>query len=300
MHTRHASIFSIIALLSFGLTATTAIPQTKPSTTSSPKKSSPVVARTIPAIKCTDPDSMAACKSFKQLVEARDPRLMDVLVGAPSKYGRQLAKYYRHIAFVCLAKNSDDFKTVDFSLPKANSYRPFSFYSSVDSIKTSFELSAFLGPSTPTHPVAPSVQDQWFNEHLNQEIYDTGEVDVHRYQDGLHADREMDYGKWSRPSETQNDPTYDDKAMFEGAYVWLAGHTGDDKDSPDIGDDPEHAHISITDGIVYVRYRFQNQKGGNTDYGLSIQESTGRFTETYTPSDTEATEHSGACMIFKQ
>jgi hypothetical protein len=49
-----------------------------------------------------------------------------------------------------------------------------------------------------------------------------------------------------------------------------------------------------------VHYRFQNNNGGNTDYALKIQESTGRFTETFTPSDMEAFENSGTCMMFKQ
>jgi hypothetical protein len=295
MHKRHASILTIVALLSIGLTATAAVSQTKPNTTSPAKKSSPDAAKTIPTIKCTDPDTMAACKSFKQLVEARDERIVKIILGTPSKD-------HGHVAYVCLAQTTDKFITVDFNLPKGNSYAPYSFYLDVDAASklNGYEMGAFLGPSTPNHPVDPAIQDQWFKEHLNQEVYDFDTVDVHEYRNGLHDDWESDFGKWSRPSNTQNDPAFDNTATFTGAYVWLARHTGNDKDAPDIGDDPEHAHISIVDGTVYVRYRFENNNGGTTDYGLHIQQSTGRFTETFTPLDMEASEHSGTCMIFKQ
>ena len=290
---RHTPIVCIVALLTFGLTATVAMSQTKPNTTGPAKKSLPVVARTIPTIKCPAPDSMVACRSFKQLVEARDERLLKIIMGESSIY-------HGHMAYICLSKKADEFKTVDFDLPNGKSYTNYSFYLNEDAVSRSEEQSAFLGPSTPNHPVSPSTQDQWFNEHLNQEVYDFGDVDVHEYRNGLHYDWELDHGKWSRLSETQSNPAYDDEATFEGAYVWLARHTGKDKDALDIGDDPEHAHISITDGTIYVHYRFQNNNGGNTDYALKIQESTGRFTETFTPSDMEAFENSGTCMMFKQ
>jgi hypothetical protein len=292
MHIRQITIFSIVILLSFGLTATTAFPQTKATTTNPLKKLPPVAPRTIPSIKCTDRDSMVACKSFKQLVEARDERIVEIILGTPSKY-------YGHVAYVCLAQNSDKFTTVDFNLPNSKSYSSYSFYQGNESVKKSDEQLAFLGPSTPNHPVDPSVQDQWFNEHMNQEVYKFGSVDVHEYRNGLREETEWDYGKWSRPSE--DSPARDAEATFEGAYVWLARHTGIDKDAPDIGDDPEHAHITIGGSTIYVHYRFQNNNGGNTDYRLIIQKSTGRFTETFTPLDREDVfEHSGTCMIFKK
>ena len=189
---------------------------------------------------------------------------------------------------------------MDFNLPSGKSYSSYSFYLNEKAVKSFNEHLAFLGPSTPNHPVDPSIQERWFEEHLNSEVYDFGDVNAHEYRNGLHVDWELDYGKWSRPSETQSNPAYDDEATFVGAYEWLERHTGIDKDSPDIGDDREHAHVSIADGTVYVHYRFQNKNGGNTEYGLKIQESTGRFTETFTQSDIEAFENSGTCMTFKQ
>jgi hypothetical protein len=291
-----SAALSTIALLSLGITTIAGAPQTKPNTTSPAKKSSPAMAKTLPTIKCTDPDTMAACKSFKQLVEARDRRILDILMGRQSKY-------YRHIAYICLREHSDDFWTVDFDLSKANSYRPYSYYLSDDAERRSDEQSAFLGPSTPNHPVAPSIQDQWFDEFVNQQVYDFGSVNIHEYADGLHFDWEKDFGKWSRPSNTQNDPASDDAATFEGAYVWLEWHTGNEKDSLDIGDDPEHAHISIIDGNIHVHYRFETKTGFHIDHELNIQESTGRFTQTFSTLELpslEPVEISGTCMIFKQ
>jgi hypothetical protein len=287
---------SRIALLSIGLTATAAVSQTKPTTTSPAKNSPSVAARTVPTIKCTDPDTMAACESFKQLVDARDQRIFKIVMGRQSKY-------YRHFAYICLREKFDEFKTVDFDLPKVESYRPYSYYLSDDVLRRSEEQFAFLGPSTPNHPVDPAIQDQWFNEHLNQEVYDFGDVNVHQYRNGLHEDWELDYGKWSRLSEMQSNPAYDAEANFEGAYVWLETHTGGDKDSPDIGDDPEHAHISIVDGNIHAHYRFESKTGVNIHVQLNIQESTGRFTQTVIVpalSSLGPVEDSGTCMMFKR
>ena len=106
MKRQHDIALSIITMLSLVLSAT-AVSQTKTSTTNPPaKKSSPRVAKTIPTIKCTDPDSMVACKSFKQLVDARDKDLQDSLTG--DKDSRE-----RHFAYVCLRPKYDVFKIVD-------------------------------------------------------------------------------------------------------------------------------------------------------------------------------------------
>jgi hypothetical protein len=308
MHKRRTPILSIVTLLSICLTATAAVSQTKPTTTNPREKAAPVVAKAIPPIKCTAPASMAACKSFKQLVEARDERILKILGGSQLRelhvgttiYNFSPSKYWRHVAYVCLKQTSDKFMTVDFDLPRGIAYKPYSHYLSWEVGRMSSEALAFLGPPTPNHPVAPIIQDQWFNEHLDSEVYDFGGVDVHEYRNGLHADWVSDYGKWSRPSETQNDPAHDDDANFEGAYVWLAEHTGVDKDTPDIGDDPEHAHITIGPSIISVSYRFENNGGGKTNYGLMIQKSTGRFTETFSSSNVDAFEHAGTCMMLKQ
>jgi hypothetical protein len=299
---RRSAALSVIALLSLGLATTAAAQQTKPNPPSTAKKSSPVAAKTIPTIKCTDPDTMTACKSLKQLVEARDERILDILMGTQSA-SIKLSDYYTHIAYVCLAKNSDEFRTVDFGLPKGKSYKPYSFYLGEEAVKRSNEQSAFLGPSTPNHPVDPSIQDQWYEEHLDREIYDFGSVDTHEYSDGLPLQWEMDFGKWSRPSESQYNPASDNAATFEGAYVWLERHTGNDKDSPDIGDDPEHAHVFIVDGSVHVHYWFETKTGANINVELRIQASTDRFTQSLVVRELPslgAVESTGTCMIFKQ
>jgi hypothetical protein len=289
MHIRHTTIFFIVTLLSFGLTATS---QTKPNTTNPPpRKLSPAVEKTIPAIKCTDADSMTACKSFKQLLDSRDKRVLTAVMGKHTNK-------QRHYAYVCPRPKTDVFQIVYFDMPNEREYKGASYYSDSGSYRTSLKLSAFLGASTPNHPVDPSIQDEWLDQHLDFEEYVLDDVTIEEYKNGLFEDIAYDFGKWSRPSE--DSPARGAEATFEGAYVWLARHTGIDKDAPDIGDDPEHAHITIGSSTIYVHYRFQNKNGGNTDYRLNIQESTGRFTETYSISDMDATEHSGACMIFKQ
>lgn len=298
---RSSAAFSAIALLSLGLT-TTAAQQTNPNTTNPTKKSPPVVAKTVPTVKCTDPATMTACKSFKQLVDARDERIVKILLGTQSAFAK-LSDYHRHIAYVCPRKQLDDFWTVDFELPAGKSYKPYSFYLSEETEKRSNEALAFLGPSTPNHPVDPSIQDQWYDEHSNRDVYDFDSVDTHEYTDGLPSKWEVDFGKWSRPSEAQNDPASDDVATFEGAYVWLERQTGNEKDSPEIGDDPEHAHISIVDGNIHVHYRFETKTGAHIDHELNIQESTGRFTQTLVVLELPSmgpVEESGTCMIFKQ
>lgn len=301
MNRRRSAALSVIALLSLGL-ATTANPQTRPNTASPAKKSIPIAVKTIPTIKCTNPDTMTACKSFKQLVDARDKRILDILTGTQSAPAKP-SGHRRHVAYVCPRKDLDDFWTVDFDLPKGKSYEPYSFYLTEEAVKRSNEQLAFFGPSTPNHPVDQSIQDQWYEEHIDREIYDFGTVETHEYTDGLPLEWEYDFGKWSRPSETQNDPATDDTAAFEGAYVWLERHTGNEKDSPDIGDDPEHAHISIVDGNIHVHYLSETKTGAHIYKELNIQESTGRFTQTFIVREAPSLaniESTGACMIFNE
>ena len=102
MDRRRSATLSLIALLSLTTVAATA--QTKPNTTSAAKKSPPVAARAVPSIKCADPDTVTACKSFKQLVEARDRRILDILMGTQSASTKP-SSYRRHIAYVCPAKS---------------------------------------------------------------------------------------------------------------------------------------------------------------------------------------------------
>lgn len=301
MNRRFSTVFSATAF-SLGFAAVVAASQTGPNAATSPKKSSPIVARVIPTIKCTDPDTMTACNSFKQLVEARDKRIYDILKGTQSASAK-LSDYHGHIAYICLApKNLDEFMTVDFDLPKGKSYKPYSFYLGEEAEKRLNQQLAFLGPSTPNHPVDPSIQDQWYDEHSNRDVYDFDSVDTHDFGDGLPSAWEVDFGKWTRPMETQNDPASDDAATFEGAYVWLERHTGNEKDSPDIGDDPEHAHISIIDGEIHIHYLFESKTGAHIDKELNIQESTGRYTQTSIVREAPSLgniESSGTCMIFK-
>ncbi|MGD0631581.1 MAG: hypothetical protein ABR987_19800, partial [Terracidiphilus sp.] len=72
--------------------------------------------RTIPAIKCVDHDTATACKSFKQLVDARDERLLSAVWGQPGQNNR-------HTSYVCLRKQDDAFSVIDFDIPELKEFR---------------------------------------------------------------------------------------------------------------------------------------------------------------------------------
>ena len=63
--------------------------------------------------------------------------------------------------------------------------------------------------------------------------------------------------------------------------------------------DREHAHIDMSDTSIYVHYSFKNKNNDYTDYTLSIQRSTGRFTESFESPSVAPFEDSGTCMSFK-
>ena len=69
-----------LLLLFFVVFGNIVMAQTKPATASKLGGGS---ARVPPAIKCVDPDSAVACKSFKQLIDARDS---GVLFGVSVSY----------------------------------------------------------------------------------------------------------------------------------------------------------------------------------------------------------------------
>jgi hypothetical protein len=292
MHNRHDSILSIVALLSIGLAATAAVSQTKPATTSPAKKSSPVVAKTIPKIRCTDPDSMAACKSFKQLVDARDKGLLDSLIG--SKDSRE-----RHFAYVCPRPKDDVFKVVEFDEPLPEEFRPYSPPDAAKNPVSSLqELRAFpYGEGKPVMQLIDA-QKKWYEDHDDFSVYDFGVVYVDSWERGILVDYVSDSGKWQRPLP-QGHTRPNEDATFESAHQWLThfNHANDDKLLS--ADERERPRISVGDTEIYVRYSFKNKNDDYTEYTLSIQRSTGRFTESFAATGLDPFEDSGICMIFK-
>jgi len=292
MHKRHTSILSILALLSFCLIATTAIAQTKPNTTSPPKKPSPVVARTIPTIKCTDPDSMTACKSFKQLVDARDKGLLDSLTG-----DKDLQE--GHFAYVCFRPKDDIFKVVEFDEPLPKEYRS---YQPPDIAKNDWylfgEQKAF--PYDKEMPIMQleHAKEKWFNDHDDFSVYDLGEIYVESWENGILANYVSDYGKWRRPLPTGHSRSNED-VTFESAHQWLEHFNRANADKWAAVDDRKYPRISVGDTTIYVHYSFKNKNDEYTDYTLTIQRSTGRFTESFVSIGLDPFDDSGTCMSFK-
>jgi len=279
-------------MLSLVLSAT-AVSQTKTSTTNPPaKKSSPRVAKTIPTIKCTDPDSMVACKSFKQLVDARDKDLQDSLTG--DKDSRE-----RHFAYVCLRPKYDVFKIVEFDEPLPEEYRPYSTSDAAGKPVSSLqEMLAF--PHGEGKPVMQlmDAQEKWYEDHDDFSTYQFGSVYVESWETGILADYVSDFGKWRRPSPQGHTHSNED-ATFESAHQWLAHFNEANANQLSAVNDQKHPRISVGDTAVYVRYSYKNKSNDDTEYTLNIQRSTGRFTESFVATGIEPFEDSGTCMSFK-
>jgi hypothetical protein len=292
MHKRRASVFSIVALLSLGLTASAAMSQTKPNTTGTPKKSPAVAVRTVPPIKCTDLDSMVACKSFKQLVDARDKDLMDSLTG--DKESKQ-----RHFAYVCLRPKDDVFEVVEFDEPPHEDFRPYVPPDGSGSLgATLFELKALpYGEGKPVAKVMDA-QKKWYEDHDEFSLYQVGSVYAESWEKGIETAYVSDFGKWRLPLPQSHSRSVED-ASFESAHHWLAVFNEANANQFGAVDDRESPRIFMDDTSVYVHYSYKNRNGDYTDYTLNIQRSTGRFTESFEATGTEPFEDSGTCMSFK-
>lgn len=292
MHKRRASVFSIVTLLSLGLAASAAMSQTKPNKTGTPKTSPTVAARTVPTIKCTDPDIMAACKSFKQLVDARDKDLLGSLTG--DKESKM-----KHFAYVCLRPKDDAFKIVEFNEPPREDFRPYLPPNGAGSLGASlFEAKAF--PYAEGKPVGKVIdaQKKWYEDHDDFSVYQVGAVYVESWENGILTDSVSDFGKWQLPLPQSQSRSNED-ASFESAHRWLAVFNEANANQLGAVDDRERPRILVDDTSVNVHYSYKNRNSDYTDYTLNIQRSTGRFTESFEATGTEPFEDSGTCMSFK-
>lgn len=274
MHIRSVPFISTVTLLSLGLTSVTVMSQTKPNTTSNPNKSSTIAARKLPIIKCTDPDSMVACKSLKQLVDARDKDLMGSLTG--DKDSRK-----SHFAYVCLRPKEDIFTVVEFDEPSPEEFRRYPPPGAAkDPVALMQEDEAFPykeGASTMQHLHA---QEKWYEDHDDYSLYEFGWVYLYSWEHGILVDLVSDLGKWQRPSP-QGHGRSDEDATFESAHHWLADFNEANANQLASADDREKPRISVGDASISVQYSFKNKNDDYTDYTLNIQRSTGRFTESF-------------------
>lgn len=198
---------ALVLLMSFGLVTACAGQVPKGQEKPARKAAKPVS----PSFVCPDSESQKACKSYDELVKAKDD-------GLPSH------------GYVCFRKNQDDVFVISFSKPV------FRTHWNADSKKYSFD-------------------DQ-------QKLYGFGSAQT--YRDGVQDDSVM-------PS-----------LSFDGTWTILAGSpmfvsdqinfkSKDEKDK-DVG-------VSIYDSQLIIVYKYQNKADKNMTYNLTIQRSTGRFSE---------------------
>lgn len=203
-----AGLAILLAVLAM---AGTCIAQTPgPAKSAAPKtKSAP------PPFACPDPEAQKACKSYEELVRAKD-------IGLRSRAG----------GCVCFRKDSDEFFEVSFRQP-------------------------------------------YFPKHWNAELK-TMEVDpeatrvgygsAHSYKDGVDTSGVMPSvifsGTWH---------TFGESAYFNAEKI---NFTKIDVSDPDVG-------LTIDDSQFNLGWKYQNKFDKFVKYSLTIQRSTGRFTESF-------------------
>jgi hypothetical protein len=236
---------------------------------------------------------MAACKSFKQLVEARDKGLLDSLTGRDSQE--------RHFAYVCPLPKEDVFKIVEFDEPLPTEFRPYSPPDKANGREWILKLSAFPSGKAKSYVERTQLMDageKWFNDHNDFSGYSIGTVFVESWENGIMANYVSDEGKWRLPF-FQGHVLSKEEATFESAHEWLEHFNKDNDGKLAAADNRTLPRILIGDNSVYVNYRFENRSNAFTDYTLSIQRSTGRFTESFVATGLDPFEKSGTCMVFK-
>jgi hypothetical protein len=274
-----------LLLLFFVVFGNIVMAQTKPATASKLGGGS---ARVPPAIKCVDPDSAVACKSFKQLIDARDSGVLFGVLGDPKDAGR-------HFGYVCPRRGLDTFTMVEFAVSEKREFKPFITVGD-DKLKRLFaEVAVGQDPAT---PLSLSAVNQWNQDHRLGQLFATGFVGLTIYQDGELAGIQIENGEWSRPAAAPGAAHDEAYASFDGGHYWVQSynqlHAGG---SPEV-DDPEKLHLHIDGRVVYAHYTYKDRKGDLVDYVLQIHRSTGRFTETFKAAGDQS-DNSGTCMIFK-
>ena len=274
----------LILVFSGILVAVSAFAQTKPAQNSHSAPAPAKKAVSMPSIKCDDPESSKACKSFKQLMDAKDKDLTNMVLGDPGP------GIDTHRSYVCFRPNVDTFFIIQADEPKKGMlYR----YPLGSKFLPSF---AFLDRE---HPVSEETKKRWVDEHVDSMLYTFRSVGMSIYADGIFSDFVMDYGDWSCVRGIDSLTCYGDTPTFEGGFAWLEAFNARNKNSLAADDDPEHGHIEINEYVISLHYSFQNKLKSKTDYHLTIQRSTGRFHETFEVPGMDTSEASGSCLIYK-
>lgn len=282
--------------------------QTNGPSAAPPKRPTSSASRTIPAIKCIDHDAAAACKSFKELLDARDTGLLAQVLGTPT--------FRRHTSYVCLRPNADFFSVVDLDIPEPKAYSPkldtdeeiarhaddsvptnATMREMMERSKKTEEDSEFMDFSDPPS-VSQFTKDKWYQDHSKEFVYSPGVVVDFRYQDGINMGAAEDWGEWSMLASSKGGTQNDPPTWFLGGYAWIERFDSQNGDQSAKDDDPKHGHISVDLSSIQVQYRYENPSGDMVDYSMQINRLTGRFVESFTnPYGTN--RESGTCMIFK-
>ena len=266
--------------------------QTEGPSAAPPKRPTANAVRTIPAVKCVDQDTAAACKSFKELVEAGDERLLRAIHGDEGHERR-------HISYVCFRPRSDAFGVIEFYIPNAKTYRPPSTINEElvryadDSLPTNrmlreteerskklIEDSIFMDFDDPP-AVSRYTKDQWFQDHSKDFVYSLGFVADSLYQDGLNKGVVMDQGEWSMLAGGKGSMQHDSPSWFVGAHAWIERFNLQHGDVSSRDDDHERGHISLDPSSIHIHFTFENPSRSVVDYTLQINRLTGRFVESF-------------------
>jgi hypothetical protein len=278
-----------LLLLLFVASVTMATAQTKPSGPVASAKPSTNLKRVPPTIKCVDPDSAVACKSFEQLVDARDEGIIFGIMGSPEDAGR-------HFAYVCPRRGIDTFTEVAFTVPERKQFKPFNM---TDDEKTRRLFAGIWLGEDAAHPLSLAAVNKWYEDHRNGLLYSLGGVvGVTTYQDGQLADLQIDKGEWSRSGQAVGALHDEGYAEYDGGHYWIEKYNVIYAGGSPETDDPKNMHLHVDGRTIYAHYSFKNRNGGTVDYMLQIHRSTGRFTETFKAPD-DRSDVVGTCMMFK-
>jgi len=296
----------------FALLSVVAVGQTKGPAGASQKRPTPDAATTVPAIKCVDHDTAAACKSFKELVDVHDERLLRAIRGDEGHK-------HRHVAYVCFRPQSDAFGVIEFDIPQPKDYRqPYTLNEEMarsaadDSLPTNrmmrdsaerdkklLEDTEFGDFSNPP-AISQYTKEEWFRDHSKDLVYGLGFVADSLYQDGLYKGIVMDQGEWSTLGGNKGGMQHDSPTWFIGSYAWIERFNLQHGDVSARDDDREHGHISVDPSSIHVHYTFENPSRSIVDYKLQINRLTGRFVEFFGFPDGNGNDKvAGTCMIFK-
>lgn len=284
---RHGWIVFLL-LVASGAVVTAQDKPVKPSSSGKPATAS---TRVLPAIKCVDPESAVACRSFKQLIDAKDSGVLFGIMGEPKDAGR-------HFAYVCPRRGADTFTIVEFTVAEKKKFRPFASFASMGNDEFKQTIAGAMLGQDPAHPLSLFAIDKFSQDHRDGILYAQGAVALASYQDGELAGLQIEDGEWSQSTKSVVSAHDDSYAAFNGGHYWIQAYNETISGEPPEVDDPTNLHLYLDGRVVYAHYAYKNRDEDFIDYVLQIHRSTGRFTETFKlPAD--RSEDTGTCMIFK-